>query len=319
MERLDRFMARANAAYYAACDPFANFTTSPEISQVFGELLGLWTAMVWESMGRPDPVILAEAGPGRGTLMADALRAVARAMPAFRAALRVHLVENSPRLRAEQALRLEATWHARVEDVPDGPMILLANEFLDALPIRQFVRRAAWRERFVADGAFVEGDCDLDLPDAPEGTILERCAAAGDLARHLAERILRQGGAALFLDYGPERSGPGDSLQALKDGKPADPLAAPGAADLTAHVDFQAVAEAAAGLAAHGPIPQGLFLVRMGLYQRSAMLARTQDPTVALRLMEGAKRLAEPDRMGRLFKALALCHPALPPPPGFAS
>jgi NADH dehydrogenase [ubiquinone] 1 alpha subcomplex assembly factor 7 len=142
MERLDLFMARANAQYYATHDPFADFTTAPEISQAFGEVLGAWAAVQWESMGCPDPVILAEAGPGRGTLMADAVRAVTRVAPGFRAALRLHLVETSPRLRTVQAALLPgATWHDRVEDLPGGPIILLANEFLDALPIRQFVQR----------------------------------------------------------------------------------------------------------------------------------------------------------------------------------
>ncbi len=158
MERLDAFMARANAAYYATHDPFADFTTAPEISQVFGEILGLWAAVVWQALGAPDPVLLVEAGPGRGTLMADALRAIGRAVPAFRAALRLHLIETSPRLRAIQAKVLaDAVWHDGLDTVPAAPLILLGNEFLDALPIRQFVRRRdAWMERFVADGQFVE-------------------------------------------------------------------------------------------------------------------------------------------------------------------
>ena len=155
-------MARANAAYYAAYDPYKDFTTSPEISQVFGEILGLWAAVAWDLIGRPDPVLLVEAGPGRGTLMADALRAIASAAPEFRAALRLHLIETSPRLRAIQAERLPgASWHDGLETLPDAPFLLLANEFLDALPIRQFVRRGdEWTERFVADGQ-VRGDAPL--------------------------------------------------------------------------------------------------------------------------------------------------------------
>ena len=158
MERLDAFMARANAAYYATHDPFADFTTAPEISQVFGEILGLWAAVAWQGMGAPEPVLLIEAGPGRGTLMADALRAIGRAAPAFRAALRLHLIESSPRLRALQAGMLaDAVWHDALETVPLAPLILLGNEFLDALPIRQFVRRGdGWAERFVEAGRFVE-------------------------------------------------------------------------------------------------------------------------------------------------------------------
>ncbi|MCW3476038.1 class I SAM-dependent methyltransferase [Limobrevibacterium gyesilva] len=321
MERLDAFMARANAAYYAAQDPFADFTTAPEISQVFGELLGLWAAVIWQAMGSPDPVILAEAGPGRGTLMADALRAIGQMAPGFRAALRLHLVETSPRLRAEQATRLPgAVWHEAVEALPPGPLILLANEFLDALPIRQFVRRGAgWTERHVQDGAFVELPAAAPGLDAGEGEVVERGDAARALAASLGARVAETGGAVLLLDYGPAESAAGDSLQALRERKPVDPLVAPGTADLTAHVDFQAVAEAAraAGAAVYGPLPQGLFLARLGLFQRTGILARTQPPVRAAALLDAARRLAEPDQMGRLFKALALCHPGLPPPPGF--
>ena len=361
MERLDVFMARANAAYYAQHDPFADFTTAPEISQAVGELLGAWAAVTWQAMGAPDPVILAEAGPGRGTLMTDALRAIRRTAPAFARALRLHLVETSPRLRALAATRLaEAAWHARVEEVPDGPLLLLANEFLDALPIRQFVRRGAgWTERFVAGGAFVEvpgslsapgggegwgegGDsaADHDLPPlrhrrtpphphplrpqgaerVQEGSVVEICEPARALAAHLGTRLARDGGAALFIDYGPAESAPGDSLQAVRDGRPADPLAAPGAADLTAHVDFAAAAAAAraAGAATFGPVAQGVFLTRLGLYQRSAQLARA-NPARAAALMAAAQRLAAPEHMGKLFKVLAITHPALPTPAGFAA
>jgi NADH dehydrogenase [ubiquinone] 1 alpha subcomplex assembly factor 7 len=370
VERLDAFMARANAAYYAAKNPFADFTTAPEISQVFGEVLGLWAAETWQAMGAPDPVLLAEAGPGRGTLMADALRAIRQVAPAFGRALRLHLVEISARLRAEQAARLPgAAWHDRVEDVPPGPLLLLANEFLDALPIRQFVfRGAGWAERFVEEGRFVDVPYPLSAlgggegwgevgaagtaptvggslpmpcrphhpphpnplpPQAraerehhcpPEGTIMEHPEAALTLISALAARLAATGGAALFLDYGPEHSAPGDSLQALRDKKPADPLAEPGSADLTAHVDFSRLAEAAraAGAAVFGPLPQGVLLVRLGLFQRTGALAR-KNPARAGALQAAAARLAEPDRMGRLFKAMAVCHPALPTPAGFAA
>ena len=321
MERLDQFMARANAAYYATHDPFQDFTTAPEIAQAFGEILGLWAAVVWETMDRPAPVLLAELGPGRGTLMGDALRAAAKAAPGFRAALRVHLVESSPRLRAEQARRVpDAIWHESVDELPPGPMVLLSNEFLDALPIRQLVRRnGTWTERFVADGRFVERPAAYDGTDAPEGTIIELGDAARELAAALAARLAREGGAALFLDYGPERSAPGESLQAIRAGRSADPLAAPGEADLTAHVDFAALAHAAraVGASAWGPVPQGMFLARLGLFQRTDRLARTQPPARAAALIEAAQRLAEPDRMGRLFKALCIAHPELSAPPGF--
>ena len=320
MIRLDTFMAQANAAYYATHDPFADFTTAPEITQVFGEILGLWAAVAWDGAGRPDPVILAEAGPGRGTLMADALRAIRRVAPAFDAALRLHLVETSPRLRAIQAAALPgATWHAHLDGLPPGPLLLLANEFLDALPIRQFVRRPpGWTERFVEAGAFVERPADPPGREASDGEVVEVNEAAQHVARWLAARIATEGGAALLLDYGPAASGPGESLQALRNGKPADPLADPGTADLTAHVDFAAFAEAAAGrVAVHGPIQQGPFLARLGLFQRTGVLARTQPPAKAAALVQSAQRLAEPDRMGGLFKALALCQPGAPTPPGF--
>ena len=319
MLRLDAYMARSNAAYYATRNPYADFTTAPEISQMFGEILGLWSAMVWRSMGSPDPMILAEAGPGRGTLMADALRAIGMAAPEFRAAVRVHLVETSQALRAVQAQRLEAVWHDHIDDLPAGPMILLANEFLDALPIRQFVRRTTWCERFVREGGFVELPCDEDLPDEPEGTVIERCEPALALAASLAARLRHKGGAALFIDYGPAESTVGDSLQALLDGRTVDPLQHPGEADLTAHVDFAAFAAAAEGCACHGPVPQGLFLARLGLHQRADRLARGQPPAVAARLIADAQRLAAPQWMGRLFKALAICHPDCALPPGFAA
>jgi SAM-dependent MidA family methyltransferase len=319
MERLDAFMARANAAYYATHDPFADFTTAPEISQAFGELLGAWAAVTWEAMGRPDPVRLVEAGPGRGTLMADALRAAARVAPAFHAAHRLHLVETSPRLREVQAAALPGgAWHDRVEDVPPGPMILLANEFLDALPIRQFVRRAnGWAERFVAAGAWVERPAGPPegLPaTAEDGAIQEYRDPA--LARHIGERLRLARGAALFLDYGPAQSAPGDSLQALREGRPADPLQDPGAADLTAHVDFAAFARAA-DVPAYGPVPQGKFLTGLGLFARIGKLARTRPWREAAAMVEAGRRLAEPDRMGALFKAMALTSPGLRPPAGF--
>jgi SAM-dependent MidA family methyltransferase len=318
-ERLDDFMARANALYYANHDPFADFTTSPEISQAFGEVLGAWATVTWDQMGRPDPVILAEAGPGRGTLMADALRAIDRVAPAFRAALRLHLVETSPRLRAIQAAALPgAAWHDRVEDLPGLPLILLANEFLDALPIRQFVRRGgAWTERFVADGAWAEHPTDPPAwmtSDAEDGTVREYRDPA--LAIHIGDRLRTAPGAALFLDYGPYASGPGDSLQALRDGKPADPLTDPGEADLTAHVDFAAFARES-GLPSHGPVAQGKFLTRLGLFARVNRLATTLPPRQAARMTEAGRRLAEPDRMGALFKALVLTSPGLPTPAGF--
>jgi SAM-dependent MidA family methyltransferase len=319
IERLDSFMGRANAVYYATHNPFDDFITSPEVSQMFGELLGAWAVVVWQSMGSPNPVILAEAGPGRGTLMADALRLIRKLAPEFAAALQVHLVENSPRLRGIQAGKLGAVvFHDRLEEIPDGPMILLANEFIDALPIRQFVRRDVWMERFVREGSFVEKPADLPLPEAEEGAVWEICEGGRAVAAWLGGRFSTQNGAALIIDYGPAESDFGDSLQALRYGEPADPLEAPGEADVTAHVDFQALAEAAVGAQTHGPLQQGIFLSRLGLFQRMGALARTQAPDAAMETIAAGRRLAEPDAMGQLFKVLAICSPGLPTPPGFA-
>ena len=319
MERLDSFMARCNAAYYASQDPFRDFTTAPEISQVFGELLGAWAAVAWDSMGRPSRVVLAELGPGRGTLMHDALRTIRAVAPDFAAALSLHLVETSDRLRAIQADRLAATWHDGVGSLPPGPLILLANEFLDALPIRQFVHRGqGWTERWVESGRLVERDAAPPARSAAEGTIVEVGEAGEAVIAAVAARLASEGGAAIFLDYGAAEGG-GDTLQAISQARQADPLANPGKADLTAHVDFAALARTAStcGAAVHGPIPQGMFLARLGLHQRSYRLAQGQQPGRAGAILAAAERLAEPVHMGRLFKAMALTHPDLPIPAGF--
>ncbi len=338
-ERLDSFMSRANAAYYATHDPFRDFTTAPEISQVFGELLGAWAAVVWAQMGQPNPVLLAEAGPGRGTLMADALRAAGQVAPAFRAALHVHFIETSPRLRAIQARNVPAAvWHDDVGALPAAPMVLLANEFLDALPIRQFEQRGStWHERYVQNGVLTLRPATAEKTPLPplreregpaaqrwEGVgaqpamsadIFEWCEAAEAWSATVAARLARDGGAALILDYG---GGTGDTLQALRGGKPADPFEDPGMADLTAHVDFPAIVRAAQaqGAATSGPVTQGVFLAQLGLHERTEILARA-NPARAAMLREAAARLAAPDRMGTLFKAAAITHPGLPPPPGF--
>jgi SAM-dependent MidA family methyltransferase len=317
--RLDAFMARANAIYYATHDPFRDFTTSPEITQMFGELLGIWAAVTWRQIGTPGEVHFVEAGPGRGTLMGDALRAVARVAPEFAAAARVHFIETSPRLRtAQAALVPQAQGHDALNGVPPGPAIVLANEFLDALPIRLFERRdGAWAERFVADGRFVLHAC-AGLGDVPDGTVVERGEAACAWVAELSHRIVEHGGAALILDYGPARSAPGESLQALRNGRPADPLAAPGEADLTAHVDFQALAETAqaCGAASWGPVAQGDFLGRLGLGARARQLAAA-NPRREAALLDAAERLAAPARMGHLFKALAITQAGAMTPPGF--
>ena len=272
--------------YYMRRDPFGqagDFITAPEVSQMFGELIGLWGVVVWETMGRPAPVLLVELGPGRGTLLADALRA-ARARPDFVAAVRVHLVETGPFLRERQRMTLAAThpklkaqWHDRLEDVPaSGPVLLLANEFFDALPIRQYVRAGeGWRERRIGLGpggsgfAFVlEKISGLDLPEGVEcGTVVEVCPEGISLAREIGTRVTRCGGAALVIDYGHRQSVQGESLQSVRRHAFHDVLDRPGEADLTAHVDFAALIAAAesAGARAHGPIAQGVFLARLGI------------------------------------------------------
>ena len=325
-ERLDRFMARANAIYYSAHDPFADFTTSPEISQMFGEIIGLWAAISWQMLERPNPVALVEAGPGRGTLMADALRAVRRVAPDFAAALGVHLIETSPRLRAAQKLRVpDAMWHDSLMSVPGQPMVLLANEFLDALPIRQFVRRGAgWAERFVAAGEWMELAVDAAAVPAGratgEGDVVEVNEPARSFVGEVAARVVRHAGVGLFMDYGPAHSAAGDSLQALAHKRPVDPLGQAGSADLTAHVDFADLALVARdrGAAVLGPVPQGPFLAALGLFQRTERLAQGRTATEGAALMEAARRLAKPEAMGHLFKVMAVCSPSCPALPGIA-
>lgn len=319
--------------YYVGRDPFGragDFITAPEVSQMFGEMIGLWMALVWRAMGAPAPVHLVELGPGRGTLMADLLRAAGSA-PGFRAALQVHLVETSPALRAMQREALggqPALWHDGLDQVPAGPTLVVANEFFDALPIRQFQRVGeTWRERRIGLGPegglrFVLNEAPARpsfLGEAPEGAIAEVCPDALGLARALGERLARFGGAALVIDYGHVRSGLGDTLQAVKGHAHHEVLEDPGEADVTAHVDFQALGEAAAkgGAAVYGPIPQGEFLPRLGLGARAAMLLDRATPEQAKDIHAAYRRLTDPDEMGSLFKVLCLAAPGLPTPPAF--
>jgi SAM-dependent MidA family methyltransferase len=303
-ERFDRFMARANAAYYAT-QPFSrDFVTAPELTQIFGELLGAWAKVVWQMLGEPADAMLVEAGGGRGVMMADALRVWN--------APSVHFIETSPRLKAEQAQRVpRAQWHDSLASLPDGPAILLANEFLDALPVRQFIRReAGWMERYVQDGAYVELPAEHDLPDDPLGAVREVNEAALDFVRTLAAR----GGIGLFIDYGPMQSAAGESVQAIRGGQHADPLADPGSADITAHVDFATIARA---VHVQGPVKQNAFLTALGLYQRSDALAQ-KNPHKADDLKLAVQRLTAPEAMGSLFKVIAVCPEDFPTLPGFA-
>ncbi len=308
MERFDHFMARANAAYYAGRDPFADFVTAPEISQIFGEIIGGWAKIAWRMMGAPEDVMLIEAGPGSGALMADALRVFGSAP--------VHFIETSQRLRGAQALRVpHAVWHDSLATIPAGPAILIANEFLDALPVRQFIRRAeGWMERYVEDGTFVALPAAMDLPDDPQGSVRE----VNEAARAFVEAAARRRAVALFIDYGPMQSGPGESVQAIQDGKPASPLAEPGTADISAHVDFAALAAAAraAGADVQGPVKQNAFLTVLGLFQRGDFLGR-KNPLNAEKFHLAARRLTAPDAMGSLFKVMAVCPKGFAALPGF--
>ena len=322
--------------YYTGRDPLGaagDFTTAPEISQMFGELLGLALAHAWRDQGAPGRIVLAEPGPGRGTLMADVLRAATQ-VPGFTAAAGVHLVEASPLLRAAQAVRLAGhlpIWHDRLADLPETPLYLIANEFFDALPIRQFVRqRAGWAERQVglSAGRLVLGLAPAlplaalapRLADTQPGDVVETCAPAEAAIGEIAGRIARHGGAAIIIDYGDWISR-GDTFQALRGHAPCDPLQAPGKADLTAHVAFAPLAAAAraAGAATSALVPQGVLLERLGITARAQVLARGLSGAVLHSHIAAHRRLTHPQEMGNLFKALAI-HPAgAPPPPGFVS
>ena len=316
--------------YYTTRDPFGaagDFTTAPEISQMFGELLGLCLAQVWLDQGQPAAFVLAELGPGRGTLMADVLRAT-KAVPGFHEALRLCLVEVSPVLRARQAQALAGyrpQWFEAVQDLPDGPLYLLANEFFDALPIRQFQRSGSgWRERMVGLAGQSLGfglgpevrvaALDLRLAEVSAGELVEHCPAAGPIVQEISTRISQAGGVALIVDYGGWTS-QGDTFQALKSNAYTDPLAEPGQADLTAHVDFAALATASS--LAHAYATQGTFLLRLGIAARSARLARGLTGAALQSHLAATRRLTDDGEMGTLFKVLALYPAAWPRPPGF--
>jgi SAM-dependent MidA family methyltransferase len=324
-----QFMAAANAHYYATRDPLGcagDFTTAPEISQMFGELIGLWLADLWDRAGRPDCHYV-ELGPGRGTLAADAARAMAKAglnpQP--------HFVETSPILRDTQAQRFpDAIWHDDVTTLPgDKPLLIVANEFFDALPVYQLLKREAWHERLVAcqDTLFlpIAGKAVPDdvvpeaLRDAPAGSIIETCPAGVAIVRALAKRVAAQGGAALIVDYGYSGPALGETLQAVKDHAFANPFDAPGERDLTAHVDFATLGAMAemSGAGVFGPTPQGDFLGLLGIAERTATLALAH-PERAEEIAAAHHRLTHPDAMGALFRAMALVSPRWPDPAGFA-
>jgi SAM-dependent MidA family methyltransferase len=338
---VERYMALAlthpSKGYYTAREPFGaqgDFVTSPEISQMFGELIGLWSADLWERIGAPPQLRLVELGPGRGALMADFLRA-ARVAPAFFAALDVHLIEASDKLAECQSEALAASgrplsWHRAIDDIPPGPAIFIANEFFDALPVRHYVKTEdGWREKLI--GIDAEGQLAFGLgadvepflkAPADQGAVLEINAAAQKVTTQIAARIVEQNGGLLAVDYGYLRTGFGETLQAIKAHRYVDPLAEPGFADLTTHVDFAAISRAAHAARArvHGPVTQGDFLHDLGIVQRAEALASRADADQRAQIQSALARLTDMSEtgMGALFKVLAVTRPALSDLPGFA-
>ncbi len=324
-----KFMAAANAHYYATRDPLGvegDFITAPEISQMFGELIGLWLADLWLRAGRPDAAYV-ELGPGRGTLAADALRAMATVglQPP------VHFVETSPALRERQRSAVTgASWHDHVSSLPnDQPLLIVANEFFDALPVHQLVHASdGWRQRAIdwQDGRFVSvagSQVPLSiipdaLRDAPEGSVIETCPEAVDIVRQLSQRIGEQGGAALFIDYGYDGPATGDTLQAVKSHEFADRFAQPGERDLTAHVDFQTLGAMGeiCGVAVHGAVGQGDWLLQLGLAERAESLI-ANHPERRGEIEGTVARLTDEAAMGTLFRVLATGAPDWPKPVGF--
>jgi NADH dehydrogenase [ubiquinone] 1 alpha subcomplex assembly factor 7 len=346
---LERYMGLAlghpTMGYYTTRDPFGaagDFTTAPEISQMFGELIGLWAAETWVAMGAPPRLHLVEIGPGRGTLMQDALRAASVA-PAFARVIEAHLVETSPVLAKAQRETLAGasapvSWHSAIETIPPGPAIVLANEFFDALPVRHYVSHAgAWRERLVgldAQNRFTFGLSREVEPSikvaAPQGSVIEISAVGQRIMTTLAARLVEQGGAALIIDYGYVETALGETLQALRGHRFVDPLDCPGEADLTTHVDFAALARAAraAGAQVYGPVTQGALLTGLGIFERARALSRRADAAqvatieaALLRLVSGQAGMEVEggvvDGMGELFKAICVTAPGMATPAGF--
>jgi SAM-dependent MidA family methyltransferase len=340
---LERYMSLALShpryGYYSTREPFGatgDFVTAPEISQMFGELIGLWAAEVWRLSGAPAPMRLVELGPGRGMLMADALRAI-RKLPELDGGIEVHLVETSPRLAEIQRATLAncdvpMRWHASAADIPSGSAIFIANEFFDALPVQHFVRtKKGWCERLVgldADGLLAFGlkpQADKEnRVTAPEGSVLEISPKAREIVGALAGRIAGEGGALLVIDYGYVESQLGETLQAMRNHRFVDPLQAPGECDLTAHVDFAALARQAeeAGARVHGPVTQSEFLLALGVAERAQMLKQKASPAQAEAVDAALVRLVDrtsSTSMGELFKVMAITPKHLSSVPGFVS
>jgi NADH dehydrogenase [ubiquinone] 1 alpha subcomplex assembly factor 7 len=324
---LDRYMAlclgHPQHGYYMTRDPFGeagDFVTAPEISQMFGELIGIWCATQWQAMGSPPDFNLIELGPGRGSLMVDALRA-GKVMPGFVPAAHVHLVETSPVLRQMQKEKLGTLvqWHDALGAVPRGPAIIIANEFFDAIPIRQF----EWRQGHCFERCVGFGEDGLAIGLAPmkgmpaieatgDNLVTEESGERNAIAAEIGARLMAAPGSALIIDYGYVRSVPGDTLQAVRQHRFVDILDRPGEADLTAHVDFEGLAKAlvAGGACVHGPVNQGAFLQAMGIDER----ARALGAKAGAAAEEARERLAGETQMGNLFKVLAATSPGAPTP-----
>ncbi len=337
---VERYMGMAlgdpRYGYYMTRDPFGtkgDFTTAPEISQMFGEILGLWCADLWIRMGCPTELSLVELGPGRGTLMQDALRAMKRIKGLYET-MSITLVEISPVLRQAQSLALApfglpVAWQSEITALPQKPTLVIANEFFDALPVRQFQRASGkWHERLIgldhhnALSFGLAGEAESSaLPDAPEGTILERCPIGEHLMAELSRHIARFGGAGVAIDYGHTQSGFGETLQALKSHTFVDPLKDPGKADLTIHVDFERLAASAhaQGTLISGPMAQADFLEALGIKERALLLKKSATPDQAASIEAGLTRLTDrsPKGMGSLFKVLSFRHADCPQPAGF--
>lgn len=332
-------LTASDSSYYRSGNPLGasgDFVTAPEVSQIFGELVAVWAIQVWQSMGAPASFVLAELGPGRGTLMQDALRA-ARAVPAFRAGAQVNLVETSATLRELQGRTLasacEPQWHRSFASLPQGPLIVIANEFFDALPVEQHVYEdGSWHKRVIAmndDGepAFAAGRLSVPpgelLParEPRDGDILEHRPAARVLMREIGNRAGTAPAALLIADYGYERRDYGDTLQAVREHGYANPLENPGETDLSAHVNFAELTEAADGdgLSTWGPMAQSEFLLSLGMEQRLRQLMNTASEEQRAALFLGARRLVDPFQMGSLFKVMAITSRDLPAPPPFST
>lgn len=350
---LDEYMAlclgHPQHGYYMTRDPFGaggDFTTAPEISQLFGEMIGVWLADLWIKFGKPSDFILLEVGPGRGTLMADIMRATKR-VPGFHDAAKIHLMEISPVLRNAQSkvlVNYETRWIDGLEALNSAiPVFVIGNEFLDALPVRHFVRKGeTWAERVVglgegntlqfglkdADYVGLEslGDRQLKVKDEE---ILELSPAVSGFIKTVNELLIKQSGAALFLDYGYAKTAAGETLQAVRSHRFENVLEHPGESDLTAHVDFENVGRLAKqdGVFIHGPIEQGIFLKNLGIEFRaqklidglqlnSSSVCGVDEPQIEM-IKSGLHRLIDTDQMGSLFKAIALCHDPEIIPAGF--